>query len=42
MYIQEYEDEHSKLVSVVASMEHNIKALLKDFDSKKNVKKVNN
>ena len=37
VYIQEYEEEHSKLVSVVTSMEQNIKALLKDFDSKKKV-----
>ena len=35
--MQEYEEEHSKLVSVVTSMEQNIKALLKDFDSKKKV-----
>ena len=35
--IQEYEEEHSKLVSVVTSMEQNIKTLLKDFDSKKKV-----
>ena len=35
--MQEYEEEHSKLVSVVTSMEQNIKVLLKDFDSKKKV-----
>ena len=37
LYLQEYEEEHAKLVSVVTSMEQNIKALLKDFDSKKKV-----
>ena len=37
VHVQEYEEEHSKLVSVVTSMEQNIKALLKDFDSKKKV-----
>jgi hypothetical protein len=34
-YVQEYEEEHCKLVLVVTSMEQNIKALLKDFDSRK-------
>ena len=37
VHVQEYEEEHSKLVAVVTSMEQNIKALLKDFDSKKKV-----
>ena len=35
--LQEYEDEHSKLLAVVSTMEENIKTLLKDFDAKKKV-----
>ena len=35
--LQEYEEEHSKLLAVVSTMEENIKALLKDFDAKKKV-----
>ena len=35
--LQQYEEECSKLKSVLETLEHNIKLLLKDYDSKKKV-----
>ena len=36
-WLQEYGEEHSRLLAVVSTMEQSIKTLLKDFESKKKV-----